>query len=1002
MFPYPSGDGLHLGHALGYVASDIFARYQKSKGYDVLNPMGFDSFGLPAEQYAIQTGQHPDITTRKNTSRYLEQLKNMFLDFDWDRGFCTSDPDYYKHTQKIFIWMFNSFFCLKDQKAHNIDDLYKEFEKNGNNGKFAFGAGNFFSADEWNAFSEKEKYEISLHFRLAYQEDTIVNWCPKLGTVLANDEVKNGFSERGGHPVEKKKMRQWCLRITAYADRLLDVLNIEKKTGKYILENKAKPNCAVYNRKSILAIIKHWEDKDKFLLVYYPQKKYYAFLTGGIENDETEEEAVKREIKEEVGYVNIRKLKKIDIAIEDRFWHSVKNINYDITFSPIIVELEDGEKVEISDSEKEIQVEYWAHKNEIRDLLDEQELYGYKLDGHLLALDIYNEMEDFLDWPESTKEIQRNWIGRSEGARIFFEVQGEKEKLEIFTTRPETIFGVTFISIAQDHILAEGKKLNDGEDGIFTGKFAIHPFTKKLIPIWIADYVLSDYGTGAVMSVPAHDQRDKDFAEKHNLDIEPVIAEGKIVNSEFLNSLNVAEARKKIIETLKKKNLGEGTVNYKLRDAIFGRQRYWGEPIPVYYKDGLPYVFDEKDLPLKLPAMDDFTPTGKPPLANVKNWEKDGYPIDVNTMPGWAGSSWYFIRHLDPKNEKELADKKLLIYWDKVDLYLGGAEHATGHLIYARFFSHFLYDIGKIPYREPFKKLIHQGMILGESAIAYRIENTNTFVSAGLKNDYKTTPVHIHISLVDNDFCLNIEACRKWRLDLNDAEFILDNGKFQCDKILEKMSKSKHNVVNPDDVIKKYGVDTLRLYLMFLGPIEQQKPWNTKGIEGVYRFLKKVENLQEILCEESSLNEKKILNKTIKDVEEAIKRYSFNTAVSSMMICVNAFNEFKRVSVESFKKFVLILHPFVPQTASKIFEKLKIETDWAFPNYDPQFLTDENFDYPIAINGKVRGKICFKIDEVEETIKEEVLKSDIVTKYVGEKEVRKIFVIKNKMINIVV
>ncbi len=1001
MFPYPSGNGLHVGHALGYVASDIFARYKKIKGYDVLNPMGYDSFGLPAEQYAIQTGQHPAITTQKNTQRYTEQLKNLCLDFDWDREFCTSDPDFYKHTQQIFIWMFKSFFCLKDQKAHPIEDLYQEFEKNGNDGTFACGTAENFSAQQWNSFSEKEKYEISLKFRLAYQDDVLVNWCPQLGTVLANDEVKNGFSERGGYPVEQKKMRQWCLRITAYADRLLEPLNVEKFEMPKI-EDTSKPGIPCQSRKIVIVVIKHWKEKDKFLFVHYVKEDFSALLTGGIEKGETPEEAAIREIREEVGYVNIKKIKALDSVIEERFWHTIKKVNRHALFYPVLVELADDEKVAVSEKERNQQVEKWLYKEEIKDALNSDKLFEGKKSAHHIVLKMFNHEKNFLDWPESTKEIQKNWIGRSEGAKLFFDVKDENEKLEVFTTRPETIFGVTFISISQDHTLAQGMKLKENESGVFTGKYAIHPFSKKLIPIWIADYVLSDYGTGAVMAVPAHDQRDKDFAEKYGLEIKHVIDDDKIINSDFLDVLNIDEARKKIIDEFENLKIGNRKVNYKLRDAVFCRQRYWGEPIPVFYKDGLPYVFDEKDLPLELPDIKDFTPTGKPPLANVENWNKDGYDIETCTMPGWAGSSWYFIRYLDPKNENDLANENILREWGNPDLYLGGVEHATGHLIYARFYANFLYDINKIPYNEPFKKLIHQGMILGESAIAYRIENTNTFVSAELKDHYKTAEVHVDVKLVDENFFLDVEACKNWRPDFSSAEFILQNGKFKCGKIIEKMSKSKHNVVNPDDVIAKYGVDTLRLYLMFLGPIEQQKPWNTQGIEGVHRFLSKVRNLQNKIGGEGSNEEKKILNKTIKEVDDCIKRYSFNTAISFMMICVNKFIELEKISEESFKKLLLLLNPFAPKMTAELFDILHFDKELISLKVDEDFLVENTFDYPIAINGKVRGKMSFALDENEDVIKQEVLKNALVTKYVGDKSVRKIFVIKNKMINVVV
>jgi leucyl-tRNA synthetase len=611
-------------------------------------------------------------------------------------------------------------------------------------------------------------------------------------------------------------MRQWCLRITAYADRLLEPLNL----GKFEIpktEDTSKPGLPFQTRRVIIVVIKHWKEKDKFLLVHYVKEDFSALLTGGIEKGETPEEAAIREIREEVGYVNIKKIKYSDTIIEERFWHTIKKVNRHAFLYPVLVELADGEKVEVAERERSQQMEHWVYRNEIGDYLNSDKYFWCKKSAHNIVFNMFNHDEQFLDWPESTKEIQKNWIGRSEGAKLFFNIKDDEEKLEVFTTRPETIFGVTFIAISQDHPLAVGSKLEEGESGIFTGRFAIHPLTKKLIPIWVADYVLSDYGSGAVMAVPAHDQRDKDFAEKYGLNIKQVIDDDKIINSDFLNGLNVDEARKKIITVLELLKIGKKKVNYKLRDAVFSRQRYWGEPIPVFYKDGLPYVFDEKDLPLELPDIKDFTPTGKPPLANAKNWNKNGYDIETCTMPGWAGSSWYFIRYLDPKNENDLADENILREWGHPDLYLGGVEHATGHLIYARFYANFLYDINKIPYNEPFKKLIHQGMILGESAIAYRIENTNTFVSAELKDNYKTSEVHVDIKFVDENFFLDVEACKHWRPDFSTAEFILKDGKFKCGKIIEKMSKSKHNVVNPDDVITKYGVDTLRLYLMFLG-----------------------------------------------------------------------------------------------------------------------------------------------------------------------------------------
>ncbi|HRS54251.1 MAG TPA: leucine--tRNA ligase, partial [Bacteroidales bacterium] len=711
MFPYPSGAGLHVGHPLGYIASDIYSRYKRHKGFNVLHPMGFDAFGLPAEQYAIQTGQHPAITTKNNIERYKHQLKKLGLSYDWDREVVTCDPNYYKWTQWTFIKLFKSWYNLKSNKAEPIENLIKAFESNGTTDIMAASNNKLnFTAKEWVDMPEKQKQKILMNYRLAYLADTMVNWCPALGTVLANDEVREGFSVRGNYPVERKIMKQWLLRITAYADRLLEGLNE-------------------------------------------------------------------------------------------------------------------------------------------------------------------------LDWPESLKEMQRNWIGRSEGATINFKLHNTDYLLEIFTTRPDTIFGATFMVIAPEHPnlskliqpdykeevnkyikitqnrsererMSEIKKIS----GVFTGSYAIHPFTGKLLPIWVADYVLVGYGTGAIMAVPAHDSRDYLFAKHFNLPIIEVVSGGDIskesydakngilINSEFLNGLSVAEAIKKTIQKIETEKIGKKQVNYRLRDAIFSRQRYWGEPFPIYFKEGIPYTINEEDLPLKLPEIDSFLPTeaGEPPLARAKNWHTpEGYPYEYSTMPGFAGSSGYYLRYMDPKNDKEYFSQEANKYWKNVDLYIGGAEHATGHLIYARFWNKFLYDIGLACKDEPFKKLINQGMIQGRSNFVYRIKGENKFVSYNLKDNYDTVPLNVEISLVENDI-LNIKKFKQWRPDLANAEFILENGKYICGSAIEKMSKSLFNVVNPDDLIEKYGADTLRCYEMFLGPIELSKPWDTKGIEGVFRFIKKL------------------------------------------------------------------------------------------------------------------------------------------------------------------
>jgi len=936
MFPYPSGDGLHVGHPLGYVASDIYARYKKMQGYKVLNPMGFDSFGLPAEQYAILTGQHPAITTAKNINNFICQLKNIDLDFDWDRMVTTSDPKYYKWTQWIFIQMFNSFYCKLDNKAHKIEDLYKYFEKNGTKDirDYAFfkDLKYEFTADQWNSFSEDKKYKISLDYRIAYLDDIEVNWCEELKTVLANDEVKNGVSERGGYPVVKKKMKQWVLRITAYADRLLDDL------------------------------------------------------------------------------VNI-------------------------------------------------------------------------------------------NWPESTKEMQRNWIGRSSGANIKFKVVKDDNfkddyNITIFTSRPETIFGVTFVGLSKDHEFVKRycgdldlTNINDDSEikvGISTGYYAINPFNKEKVPIWIANYILSDYGTGAIMGVPQLDDRDKDFAEKYGIDIKNIFEDDHFINSDFLNGLNTEDAQNTILNKIKKLNLGCCETTYKLRDAIFSRQRYWGEPIPVYYKevnvDGsvekLPFTIDEQDLPLKLPDIDDYKPIGEAPLKRAKNWNYKGYELETNTMPGWAGSSWYFLRYLDPNNDKEFCSKDKLEKFENVDLYLGGAEHAVGHLLYSRFYTKFLYDLGYVNFEEPFKKLIHQGMILGESALIYRINGTNKYITCE-DNDSKTTEykdgqvlvckesikkeyvdlvekngittIHIPIKFVDdedypendhNDITAKLEELRKWRPDFNDAEFLEGEGTltdeqkgvvyrypfFKVKRVIEKMSKSKHNVINPDDVISKYGSDVFRMYLMFLGPIEQQKPWNTKGIDGVVRFLNKLNNISKRVSEKASDDkELKSINKCIRDVGTSLENFSFNTAISSLMICLNELSGIDTVSKDTLKKYLLLIKPFAPKTVKKLWGEMFKNKFWtsiltkkfwfnlftkgfsqdddidvmAFPVANEEFLKEDTVQYPVMINGKVRAQIVVDKNITDEQLKDIVLKNDVVVKWVDGVKIKNFIIVKEKIVSIV-
>lgn len=885
MFPYPSGAGLHVGHPLGYIASDIVSRYKRLKGFNVLHPMGYDAFGLPAEQYAIQTGQHPSITTKQNIETYRRQLDQIGFSFDWDTEVKTSDPHYYKWTQWIFIQLFNSWYNKASNKAENINTLIRIFETAGNKDVQAVSDDvTSFSADEWKNFDEPTQQKILLHYRLAYLDETMVNWCPGLGTVLANEEVKDGFSERGGFPVEKKLMKQWSLRITAYADRLLN-------------------------------------DLDK------------------------------------------------------------------------------------------------------------------------------------IDWPEPVKEMQRNWIGKSEGASLRFKLDQSDKEVEVFTTRPDTVFGCSFLVLAPEHewveeITAAAQKTaveeyvtkakNRSErdrmadvkniSGCFTGAYAIHPFNGKTIPIWIADYVLAGYGTGAVMAVPAHDSRDYAFAKHFQLPIIEVVAggniseesydakEGKLIDSDFLNGLEVKDAVKTAIKEIEKRGLGTGKTQYRLRDAGFSRQRYWGEPFPVYYKNDIPYMVDEADLPLILPEVDKYLPTesGEPPLARAKDWvyKAEKYPLETNTMPGWAGSSWYFLRYMDAQNPNEFVAKEAVHYWQDVDLYLGGAEHATGHLLYVRFWTKFLFDVGLIPKEEPAKKLINQGMIQGRSNFAYRVNGKNQFVSFNLKNQYTTSSIHVDVNIVEND-CLNIDKFKQWRPEFANAEFILEDGKYICGSEVEKMSKSKWNVVNPDDIMERYGADTLRMYEMFLGPLEQSKPWNTNGIEGVFKFLRKFWKLFHddafnfsLSDEKPSAEELKSLHKIIKKVAEDIERFSFNTSISAFMICVNELTALKCNKRAILQELTIVLSPFAPHICEELWELLgnkKGSISFAhFPEFKEEYLTENHFEYPISINGKVKTKINFPLDMEIPELEKEILSSEEFKKYLDGKTPKKVIIVKGRIVNVVV
>jgi leucyl-tRNA synthetase len=894
MFPYPSGAGLHVGHPLGYIASDIYARYKRLQGYNVLHPMGYDSFGLPAEQYAIQTGQHPSITTEENINRYRIQLDKIGFSYDWDREVRTSSPDYYKWTQWIFIQLFNSWYNPRTNKAENIKTLISIFETEGSNGvNIDLLTGDIekellpFSADAWRNFDAKKQQEILMQFRLAYLGESYVNWCAALGTVLANDEVVNGVSERGGHPVERKLMKQWSMRITAYAQRLLDDLNR-------------------------------------------------------------------------------------------------------------------------------------------------------------------------IDWSESIKETQRNWIGKSEGASIRFPITGHTGIIEVFTTRPDTIFGVSFVTLAPEHELVsqittelqwdevmsyvdKAKNRSERErqadvntiSGVFTGAYVTHPFTNESIPIWVGDYVLVGYGTGAVMAVPAHDERDYKFAKHFELECKQVILptighdiqtaawtekEGILINSHFLNGLTIKQAIKIVIQKLENKGIGKGRVNYRLRDAVFGRQRYWGEPIPVYYKDGVPYPISIEDLPLNLPEVDKYLPTedGEPPLARASDWKYENqYEYEFSTMPGWAGSSWYFLRYLDSTNEKEFVGKEKVAYWKNVDLYIGGSEHATGHLLYSRFWTKFLNDLAYIPFDEPFKKMINQGMILGRSSFVYLIIGENKFATFSKKEQYTCAPIHVDISLVDNDK-LDVDGFRKWRPEFKDAAFICEeNGEYICGYEIEKMSKSKFNVQTPDELVDKFGADTLRMYEMFLGPVEQTKPWDTKGINGVHNFLRKLWRLFHDEAGNVTLSDNqptkdslKTLHKTIKKMKDDLDRFSLNTGVSNFMICVNELTDQKCNNRQILSDLVIMLSPYAPHIAEELWVKLGNEEGTiihaSFPVFDEAMLVEANHLYPISINGKMRLKLELPTSFTTKEVEEEVLRNSDVSKWLEEKTPKKVIVVPGKIVNIVV
>jgi leucyl-tRNA synthetase len=896
MFPYPSGAGLHVGHPLGYIASDIFARYKRLKGFNVLHPMGYDSFGLPAEQYAIQTGQHPAVTTEANIATYRRQLDQIGFSFDWSREVRTSSPDYYKWTQWIFMQLFNSWYNKDADKAESIEKLVAQFETNGSEGINAVCDEEVseFTAGEWKAMSSRQQQEELLKYRLTYLRESTVNWCPALGTVLANDEVKDGFSERGGYPVEQKKMMQWSMRITAYAERLLQGL-------------------------------------------------------------------------------------------------------------------------------------------------------------------------DTIDWPEPLKEMQRNWIGKSTGASVRFPMEKSAHNpdpsvpyIEVFTTRVDTIFGVTFLVIAPEHELvaelttpaqkaeiqayieqtkkkSELDRMADAKtvSGAFTGSFVHNPLNDELIPVYIADYVLAGYGTGAVMAVPSGDQRDFLFAKHFHLNIVPILdtqnitteadptKEGRYINSDFINGLTYKEATDAVIAKLEMLSAGKAKINFRMRDAIFGRQRYWGEPVPVYFKDNLPHLITEQELPLLLPEVDKYLPTesGEPPLGRATDWKHPEGEYELSTMPGWAGSSWYWFRYMDAKNDKAFASKQAIEYWKDVDLYIGGSEHATGHLLYSRFWNKFMKDLDLVVEEEPFKKLINQGMIQGRSNFVYRLideegKGTNTFISHGLIDQYKTSPLHVDVNIVENEV-LNLNKFKEFRSEFADAEFILENGKYICGVEVEKMSKSKFNVVNPDDLIARYGADTLRMYEMFLGPLEQSKPWNTNGIEGVFKFLRKFWRLFhndawefKVSDNEPTKAELKSLHKIIRKVEEDVERFSFNTSVSSFMIAINELTDLKCNNKSILQDLVIVLSSYAPHICEELWVQLGNEAGTlscaAYPKFNPSYLVEDEFAYPVSINGKTKMNLNISLSLDPAAIEAYALSNADVQRYLDGKTPKKVIVVKGRIINMVV